>query len=131
MSMKSNVRREKDNEAKVILKNLRISPQKLNLVLGMIRRKKADVALSKLQFSKKWISKDVEKALKSVISNAENNHSLDIDKLYIKEAFVGKGIVMKRFHARARGRGARILKPFSHLTIKLSEETEEKNGSKD
>ena len=131
MSIKSNIRREKDNEAKVVLKNLRISPQKLNLVLGMIRRKKADVAVAKLQFSKKRISKDVEKALKSVISNAENNHSLDIDKLYVKEAFVGKGIVMKRFHARARGRGARILKPFSHLTIILSEETEEKNGSKD
>ena len=131
MSMKSNIRREKDNEAKVILKNLRISPQKLNLVLEIIRRQKADVDISKLQFSKKRISKDVEKALKSVISNAENNHSLDIDKLYVKEAFVGKGIVMKRFHARARGRGARILKPFSHLTIILSEETEEKNGSKD
>ena len=131
MSIKSNIRREKDNEAKVVLKNLRISPQKLNLVLGMIRSQKADVALSKLQFSKKRVSKDVEKALKSVISNAENNHSLDIDKLYVKEAFVGKGIVMKRFHARARGRGARILKPFSHLTIILSEETEEKNGSKD
>ena len=131
MSMKSNIRREKDNEAKVVLKNLRISPQKLNLVLGMIRSQKADVAISKLQFSKKRISKDVEKALKSVISNAENNHSLDIDKLYVKEAFVGKGIVMKRFHARARGRGSRILKPFSHLTIILSEETEEKNGSKD
>ena len=131
MSIKSNIRREKDNEAKVILKNLRISPQKLNLVLGMIRMQKADVALSKLQFSKKRISKDVEKALKSVISNAENNHSLDIDKLYVKEAYVGKGVVMKRFHARARGRGARILKPFSHLTIILSEETEGKNGSKD
>ena len=131
MSMKSNIRREKDNEAKVVLKNLRISPQKLNLVLGMIRNQKADVAVSKLQFSKKRISKDVEKALKSVISNAENNHSLDIDKLYVKEAYVGKGIVMKRFHARARGRGARILKPFSNLTIILSEETEEKNGSKD
>ena len=100
-------------------------------MLGMIRRQKADVAISKLQFSKKRMSKDVEQALKSVISNAENNHSLDIDKLYVKEAFVGKGIVMKRFHARARGRGARILKPFSHLTIILSEETEEKNGSKD
>ena len=131
MSIKSNIRREKDNEAKVVLKNLRISPQKLNLVVGMIRNQKADVAISKLQFSKKRISKDVEKALKSVISNAENNHSLDIDKLYVKEAFVGKGIVMKRFHARARGRGARILKPFSHLTIILSEEMEEKNGSKD
>ena len=131
MSIKPNIRREKDNEAKVVLKNLRISPQKLNLVLEMIRKQKADVAISKLQFSKKRISIDVEKALKSVISNAENNHSLDIDKLYVKEAFVGKGIVMKRFHARARGRGARILKPFSHLTIILSEGTEEKNGSKD
>ena len=131
MSIKSNIRREKDNEAKVVLKNLKVSPQKLNLVLEMIRRQKADVAISKLQFSKKRISKDVEKALKSVVSNAENNHSLDIDKLYVKEAFVGKGIVMKRFHARAKGRGARILKPFSHLTIILSEETEEKNGSKD
>ena len=131
MGKEKNKRRELDNEAKVVLKNLRISPQKLNLVLGMIRKKKADVAISKLQFSKKRISKDVEKALKSVISNAENNHSLDIDKLYVKEAFVGKGIVMKRFHARARGRGARILKPFSHLTIILSEEMEEKNGSKD
>ena len=131
MSIKSNIRREKDNEAKVVLKNLRISPQKLNLVLRMIRSQKADVAISKLQFSKKRISKDVEKALKSGIANAENNHSLDIDKLFVKEAFVGKGIVMKRFHARARGRGARILKPFSHLTIILSEETEEKNGSKD
>ena len=125
MSIKPNIRREKDNEAKVVLKNLRVSPQKLNLVLGMIRSQKADVAISKLQFSKKRISKDVEKALKSVISNAENNHSLDIDKLYVKEAFVGKGIVMKRFMARARGRGARILKPFSHLTIILSEETGE------
>ena len=131
MSIKSNLRREKDNEAKVVLKNLRVSPQKLNLVLGMIRKKKADIAISKLQFSKKRISRDVEKALKSVISNAENNHSLDIDKLYVKEAFVGKGIVMKRFHARARGRGARILKPFSHLTIIVSEEMEDKNGSKD
>ena len=122
MSIKSNIRREKDNEAKVVLKNLRISPQKLNLVLGLIRKKKADVAVAKLQFSKKRISKDVEKALKSVISNAENNHSLDIDKLIVKEAYVGKGLVMKRFHARARGRGAKIIKPFSHLTILLSEQ---------
>ena len=122
MSIKSNIRREKDNEAKVVLKNLRISPQKLNLVLGLIRNRKADVAVAKLQFSKKRISKDVEKALKSVISNAENNHSLDIDKLIVKEAYVGKGLVMKRFHARARGRGARIIKPFSHLTILLSEQ---------
>ena len=126
MRKEKNIRREKDNEAKVVLKNLRISPQKLNLVLQLIRREKADKAISILQFSKKRISKDVEKALRSVIANAENNHSLDIDKLYIKEAFVGKSIVMKRFRARARGRGARIIKPFSHLTIVLIE----KNGDK-
>ena len=131
MRKEQNKRREKDNEAKVVLKNLRTSPQKLNLVLQMIRRKKADKAISILQFSRKRISKEVEKAFRSVISNAENNHSLDIDRLYVKEAFVGKGIVMKRFHARARGRGARILKPFSHLTIILSEEMEDKDGSKD
>ena len=131
MSKAKNIRREKDNEAKVVLKNLRISPQKLNLTLQMIRKEKADKAVSILQFSRKRIAKQVEKALRSVIANAENNHSLDIDRLYIKEAFVGKSIVMKRFHARARGRGARILKPFSHLTIILSEEMEEKNGSKD
>mgnify|MGYP001409095866 CR=1 FL=1 len=131
MSDNSTNPKEEKLEATAKVRMLKTSPQKLNLVLGMIRRQKADVAISKLQFSKKRISKDVEKALKSVISNAENNHSLDIDKLYVKEAFVGKGIVMKRFHARARGRGSRILKPFSHLTIILSEETEEKNGSKD
>ena len=122
MSKAKNIRREKDNEAKVVLKNLRISPQKLNLTLQMIRKEKADKAVSILQFSRKRIAKQVEKALRSVIANAENNHSLDIDRLYVKEAFVGKSIVMKRFHARARGRGARILKPFSHLTIILSEE---------
>ena len=130
MSMKSNVRREKDNEAKVILKNLRISPQKLNLVLGMIRRKKADVALSKLQFSKKRISKDVEKALKSVISNAENNENADIDDLKIKSIVVNKGLVMKRIKIRARGRADRIRKPMCHIEIKLTNKVKElKDGS--
>ena len=131
MGKEKNKRRELDNEAKVVLKNIRVSPQKLNLVAQMIRKETASKAISILHFSKRRISNVVEKALRSAIANAENNHSLDIDKLYVKEAFVGKGIVMKRFHARARGRGARILKPFSHLTIILSEETEEKNGSKD
>ena len=125
MRKEKNKRREKDNEAKVTLRNLRVSPQKLNLVLQMIRRKKADKAISILQFSRKRISQHVEKALRSVISNAENNHSLDIDRLYVKEAFVGKGIVMKRFRARAKGRGARILKPFSHLTIVVGERGEQ------
>ena len=131
MGREKNKRRELDNEAKVVIKNIRVSPQKLNLVAQMIRKETASKAISILQFSRRRISEVVEKALRSAIANAENNHSLDIDKLYVKEAFVGKGVVMKRFHARARGRGARILKPFSHLTIILSEETEEKNGSKD
>ena len=122
MGKQKNTRRELDNEAKVVLRNIRVSPQKLNLVAQMIRKQGASKALSILQFSKRRISNDVEKALRSVIANAENNHSLDIDKLIVKEAYVGKGLVMKRFHARARGRGARIIKPYSHLTIILSEQ---------
>ena len=131
MSKEKNARRVADNEAMAKLRMIKTSPQKLNLVAQLIRNKPVAKALSDLRFSKKRVAKDVSSCLQSTISNAENNHSLDIDKLYVKEAFVGKGIVMKRFHARARGRGARILKPFSHLTIILSEETEEKNGSKD
>ena len=130
MSIKSNIRREKDNEAKVVLKNLRISPQKLNLVLGMIRRQKADIAISKLQFSKKRISKDVSKTVKSAIANAENNNQFDIDNLYVKEAYVGKSLVMKRFRPRAKGRASPIKKPFSRITIVLSERKETKNGPK-
>ena len=122
MARDNNIRRESDNEAKVVLKNIRVSPQKLNLVVQMIRNETASKAISILQFSKRRISNTVEKALRSAIANAENNHSLDIDKLIVKEAYVGKGLVMKRFHARARGRGAKIIKPFSHLTILLSEE---------
>jgi len=131
MSKEKNARRVADNEAMAKLRMIKTSPQKLNLVAQLIRNKPVAKALSDLRFSKKRVAKDVSSCLQSAISNAENNHGLDIDKLYVKEAFVGKGIVMKRFHARARGRGARILKPFSHLTIILSEETEEKNGSKD
>ena len=111
-----------DNEARAVVKNIRISPQKLNLVATMIRKMDVSKALAALEFSRRRISNDVKKALESAIANAENNHSLDIDKLIVKEAYVGKGLVMKRFHARARGRGARILKPFSHLTILLSEQ---------
>ena len=122
MSQKTNSKRILDNEAISIGKNIRVSPQKLNLVAQMIRKETASKAISILQFSKRRISNVVEKALRSAIANAENNHSLDIDKLFVKEAYVGKGLVMKRFHARARGRGARILKPFSHLTILLSEQ---------
>jgi large subunit ribosomal protein L22 len=96
---------------------LRISPQKLNLVAGLIRGKKVATALADLQFSRKRIAKDVRKCLESAIANAENNHDLDVDELIVAEAHVGKGLVMKRFSPRARGRAGRIHKPFSHLTI--------------
>jgi large subunit ribosomal protein L22 len=106
-----------DNEAKAIARNIRISPQKLNLVAQMIRGKKVAHALADLEFSQKRIAADVKKTLESAIANAENNHSLDVDDLVVAQAFVGKALVMKRFAARARGRGTRIEKPFSHLTI--------------
>ncbi len=121
MSQATNLRREADNEAKSIVRNLRISPQKLNLVAQLIRGKKVERALSDLEFSKKRIARDVKKALESAIANAENNHNLDLDSLVVKEAFVGKALVMKRFAARARGRASRIEKPFSHLTIIVRE----------
>ena len=111
---------------KAINKNVRTSPRKLALVCNFIKGKKADIALRDLEFSRKRISKDVSKTVKSAISNAENNHQLDIDNLFVKEAFVGKSLVMKRMRARARGRAARILKPFSKLTIVLKEEEEKK-----
>lgn len=114
-----------DNEAKAVLRNLRVSPQKLNLVASMIRGMDASKAVAALEFSRRRISNDVQKVLQSAIANAENNHSLDVDNLYVKEAYVGKGLVMKRFRARARGRGAKILKPFSHLTIIVSEKGEQ------
>lgn len=110
-----------DNEARSVVRNLRISPQKLNEVAGLIRGQSADKALSVLSFSRRRIANDVKKALQSAIANAENNHSLDVDRLVVREAYVGKGLVMKRFRARARGRGSRIFKPFSHLTIVVAE----------
>jgi large subunit ribosomal protein L22 len=103
------------------LRNLRTSPIKLNLVAEMIRGMKVADALTQLSFSNKRIAQDVRKVLQSAIANAENNHNLNVDALVVKEAWVGKGMVMKRFHARARGRGARILKPHSHLTIVVRE----------
>jgi len=114
-----------DNEAKAIARNLRVSPQKLNLVAQLIRGKKASTALADLEFSRKRIARDVRKCLQSAIANAENNHDLDIDDLVVTQAHVGKGLVMKRFHARARGRAGRIEKPFSHLTIVVREVAEE------
>ncbi len=117
MSKEKRARALADNEAKAIARMLRISPQKLNLVAGLIRGKKVGSALADLQFSRKRIAVDVKKCLESAIANAENNHDLDVDDLVVAEAFVGKAIVMKRFHARGRGRAGGILKPFSNLTI--------------
>ena len=110
-----------ENEAKAVARMLRVSPQKLNLVAQLIRGKKVATALADLEFSRKRIARDVRKCLESAIANAENNHDLDVDDLVVKEAYVGKALVLKRFHARARGRGARILKPFSNLTIVVRE----------
>ena len=110
-----------ENEAKAVARMLRVSPQKLNLLAQLIRGKKAATALAELEFSRKRISTEVKKCLESAIANAENNHDLDVDDLVVSQAFVGKALVLKRFHARARGRGARILKPFSNLTIVVRE----------
>ena len=117
MSKEKRARALADNEAKAIAKMLRVSPQKLNLVAQLIRGKKVASALADLQFSRKRIAVDVKKCLELAIANAENNHDLDVDDLVVAEAFVGKAIVMKRFHARGRGRAGGILKPFSNLTI--------------
>jgi large subunit ribosomal protein L22 len=110
-----------DSEAKAVARMIRISPQKLNLVAQLIRGKKVSTALADLEFSRKRAARDVRKCLESAIANAENNHNLDVDDLIVTQAFVGKALVLKRFHARARGRGARILKPFSNLTIVVRE----------
>ena len=114
-----------NNEAKAVQRNMRISPTKLNLVAASIRGMRAEKALLALKFSNKRIALDVRKTLLSAVSNAENNHDLDVDRLVVSESSVGKALVMKRFHARARGRGAQIQKPFSHLTIVVREEAEE------
>ncbi|MCB8836841.1 50S ribosomal protein L22 [Aurantimonas sp. VKM B-3413] len=120
-------RQLKDNEAKAVARTIRVSPQKLNLVAAMIRGKRVDMALADLTFSRKRIAETVKKTLESAIANAENNHDLDVDALFVAEAYVGKSITMKRFHARGRGRASRVEKPFSHLTIVVREraETEE------
>ncbi|MBO6552202.1 MAG: 50S ribosomal protein L22 [Roseitalea sp.] len=118
-------RRLADNEARAVARMVRVSPQKLNLVAQMIRGKKVESALADLEFSRKRIAGTVKKTLESAIANAENNHDLDVDALIVSEAYVGKSIVMKRFHARGRGRASRITKPFSHLTIVVREVEEE------
>lgn len=121
MGQVKNERRVKDNEAMAMAKYLRSSPQKLNLVCQTIRGQSAGKALVDLEFNNRRIAQEVRKVLQSAIANAENNHALDVDRLYVSEAFVGKSITMKRFRARARGRGAAILKPFSRLTVIVRE----------
>tara|TARA_B100000700_G_C14282641_1_gene506718 strand:+ start:57 stop:434 length:378 start_codon:yes stop_codon:yes gene_type:complete len=118
---------EKNNNlVKAVNKNVRTSPRKLSLICNFIKGKKADVALRDLEFTRKKIAKDVSKTVKSAISNAENNHQFDIDNLIVKEAFVGKSLVMKRYRPRAKGRASPIKKPFSRITIILEEKSEKK-----
>jgi large subunit ribosomal protein L22 len=124
MSKKAQPRRVPENAAMAKGNMIRTSPRKLGVVAGLIRGKSADAALAELTFSKRRIAREVKKVLQSAIANAENNHQLDVDKLYVAEASVGKALVMKRFHARARGRAGRIEKPFSNLTLIVREREE-------
>jgi large subunit ribosomal protein L22 len=121
MSKEANPPRLAENEAKAVARMLRVSPQKLNLLAQLIRGKKVDRALADLEFSRKRIAHEVRKTLESAIANAENNHGLDVDDLVVAQAYVGKALVMKRFHARARGRASRVEKPFANLTIIVRE----------
>jgi len=119
MGKEKNPRRVAENEAMAKARMLRTSPQKLNLLAAMIRGKKVEKALTDLTFSKRRIAADVKKTLQSAIANAENNHNLDVDELIVAEAWVGKGLVLKRGRPRARGRFGRIHKPFAEITIKV------------
>ena len=121
MTDKATNSKEEKLEATAKVRMLKTSPQKLNLVSRMIRNKPVNIALAQLKFSKKRIANDVRKCLESAISNAENNHDLDIEELVVSEAYVGKNLVLKRGRPRARGRYGKILKPFSQLTIKVNQ----------
>ena len=123
-------RRLSDEQARAVGRNIRVSPRKLNLVAQLIRGKSAEAALTLLTFSPKRIARDVKKILQSAIANAENNHDLDVDNLVVSEASVGRNMVMKRFHARARGRSSRIEKPFAQVTIVVEEKSEKKEARK-
>ena len=114
------------NQVRAVNKNVRSSPRKISLILDHIRGKKVDVVLKDLEFLRKKVTTDVSKTVKSAVANAENNNQFDIDNLYVKEAFVGKSLVMKRFRPRAKGRASPIKKPFSRITIVLSEKKEKK-----
>ena len=116
------------NIVKAVNRNVRSSPRKVNIILKHIRGKKADVAIRDLSFARQRIAFDIKKTVQSAIANAENNYQYDIDNLFIKEAYVGKSIVLKRFRARAKGRASGIKKPYSNVTIILSEKIKEKEG---
>ena len=124
MGKKALERQLSDKEAMAKAKMLRVSPQKLSLVAGLIRNKNVERAIADLSFSRKRIANDVKKVLLSAIANAENNHDLDIDQLYVSHVSVGKALVMKRLRARARGRAARIFKPYSNIRIVVKEREE-------
>ena len=131
MSKKKNIKENKDKLVKSINKNVRSSTRKLNPILKALVGKKVDIALRNLDFSDKRISKDIKKTISSAVANAENNFQYNIDKLIVKEAYCGKQIVMKRFRPRAKGRAAPILKPYSNVTIILSESKKmETHGTK-
>jgi len=125
MSKQKQPRRLADTEAQCIVSNLRVSPRKLNLVAGLIRNLPAQQAIATLTFSKRRIAKQVKKAVESAVANAENNHQLDVDRLVVTRAEVGRSIVMRRFHARGRGRAARVEKWFSHLKVVVAERAQE------
>ena len=112
---------EKDNLIKAVNKNVRSGARKANLILNFIKGKKVDVAIRDLEFTRKKVAEDIKKTVKSAVANAENNYQYDIDNLYVKEAYIGKSIVMKRFRPRAKGRASPIKKPFSRVTIILEE----------
>ena len=126
MSKEAAPRRLAETEAKAFLRVLAVSARKLNLVAETIRGKAAAAALAELTFSHRRIARDVKKVLQAAIANAENNHQLDVDRLYIKEATVGRAFVMKRFHTRGRGRSSRVEKQFAHLTVVVRERAEER-----
>jgi large subunit ribosomal protein L22 len=121
MGKKKRERALPENEARAVVRNLRVSPQKLNLVAQLIRGKKVDAALADLEFSRKRIARDVRKCVMSAVANAENNHSLDVNDLVVAQAHVGKNLVMRRFHARGRGKMSPVEKPFAQLTVVVRE----------
>jgi large subunit ribosomal protein L22 len=125
MSKQAKPRALEETEASSFLSALKVSPRKLNLVAASIRGKKANDAIAELTFSRRRIAQDVKKVLQAAIANAENNHQLDVDRLYVKEAFVGRAFSLKRFHARGRGRSAQVEKYFSNLTVVVRERPEE------